>query len=1388
MKKTVKRKNVISLVCLLAFLISIINLNTFTYAKSGLNSDSVTYITKAITVDTTDTKNLLLGGSLDVNLIKDGVNTWENSTNKNSVFGNFGSWDTAEDSCKAWGLLNDTSSTNAYWQVEIKLSASASNLNEFIYYSHDSTSAASRHYAIFMSSDKSTLYNNANKVVEVIEESTSVKRLGDDIDLTKTGKTFTNISYVGIRFYHAYWHNKGGCPIIHNKMLALYSSDEVVTKPESVSYISKAITVDPNDENNRFFNSSIDVKLMKDGANTWENSTNKNNLFASFGAWDTTEDGCNAWELLNDISSTNAYRQIDISLKEAVNDPERFVYYAHDTDKVASRHYAVFMSSNKATLYDDDNMVVEVVGIDPTAARLGDEIDLTKTGKTLKNISYVGIRFYQAAYHYKGGCPIIHNKMLALYGGTVIKPSEERVAIQKLSEVNTSGTNYLEKGNCTGGFYVDGERTLEYANYRINGGLNAWHNENSNACYTKGQPNDTTQTDTYWQMQIGFSGNLSDPETFVFLAHDSSVAVMSQHYALFAASTLTSLYNEENKVIEVTDTTARIGDKIDLSKVGKSLKDVRFFGIRFYHRGYTNSFGCQGQHIYLLGVYGGTYKEDDYEVHNYNSASAYGATTQLGKDIANIGDDFIKGRKPYAVLVNGSATSYTRPMGSVTDGKFDSHLDYAAYKGQNGTCDFIYKVDDDPDVIRRVEKFIFMGHSHTAEWADQYLIGKYEVYAAVNYTELFNADHKIYDYDWERDGITRFHTVSFNDEIYARYVAVRFINPVTTCLDVTYQYPRITEIAFLGDIVNIDDEEVVISKDMPLEVYSEDSNGNKIDVSKDITTEEYNIMFDGKTDASVKFTTSGANIDFVINLLKDYSLTSAVAKTVSNAEYSVYAANRFSDLWLDSSKISTNAFSNALGSAKFRYIRFSFDTSSNKSISIQDLEVKGFANPLISLSEHLGMTVDSSKVSSFENPVGNTDIDNIVYLTNSFNLTFNGDILREEAKLTTGGEVGKSTLNILVKLSALQNIRSYSVSFPPNLMRYQPTKMNVYFGETFEDAMDLSRTPDKTFNGLPPSGSYTSEIKPTLARYIRIEFVDNTYGKTNTEDDGSDSFLLRSADENVFSKKKMEFALSEIDIVGTPVQGMSDENGSLLSFEQDGYKWNVMALDENDVPSNIYSSKIISSTVTNKQKSSMYIAPYYKIVDNKAYEIEFYDFFGKKIDNIGGRDIRLTFPIDSNNTWILGNASDSSKISLYDVTVQDNTITVQDKYTNGLKVSLLVLTDENDPYWKTIIEESGSVSSSNSTSNESTSADYSLSLPDDYISVDGSDLDLSETELIEAEPKLVTTGTEIKHSIVYPGVPTYLIILIIIESILFLAGIGAILFIQFKKPGKPKEL
>lgn len=1389
----------IAVVCAAALLFSVVNISIFTFASGGITAitqESSNY--KALEneqpkLDSYES-NLLKGQLNETGFYKDGVLTDELSSDslKDSCFDSVTNGDEqllkcshkSNDNCSAAGAGNEVSQNASYIQLLFKISGKINNPEKFVFQFHYklnnkyARSYKSAHYAVFASSDYSSLYNN-----KIIEIENNTDRLADEIDISSLN--LTNISFVAVRIYHR-GYTLPNTDITGQFITELGFFGGSINRDMSVktSAALKAADLAAVTAENRLSGSGFDVSFYKGGSQLGGEVTDSDyakladgSFAASIGVgrW-THKDGCHLTDAPNDIYQTDTYIQIDAEMANPISDPAEFIIAFHEKDagaRLRSQHYAVFASDNKSTLYTEEKKIIEITD---TAQRTGDKIDLSSRSD-IKGVKYIGIRFYNRGYSENGHIGVLqHLAEIGMYGGTVdaVKPN---TPVKNKSDADISGENILERATCSGGFFSNGARTNEYSTYGIGGALGAWHKEGS-VCYTKGLPNDETQTDNFWQLQIALPGKLSNPERFVFLAHDKADYLMSGHYAVFVSGSASDLYNEENKLFEVTDATKRLGDQVDLTKLNKAVSDISFVGIRFYQRGYTNNVGCSMQHISLIGLYGGDFKENTVEVRHYFTSGQY-SENQLKEDIKNIGSDLIAGKQP-TVKVNNSSPIVNISLGKVTDMKFDSHVDYSAYTGQkDGTCDFIYKLDNDPDVIKLIKKFIFRGQSKDSSYADQYITGKYEVYAAVNYTELFDAENMVYSYDYEQDGVSRIQTAAFKNNIYARYVAVRIINPVTTCIDSSNCYPRITEIAFLGENAVVSDEVKKVSDNMPIDIYLTDKRNNKNLISDSVTLDMYDALTDGDTATGVEFKTDGGQLDIVVNLLKDYRVTKIAASIAENGNYKAYAAQKLSDVWNEGFEVTKDGAGNLNTEATARYIRISVRSSGDK-LTVNDISIEGYANPLIKSYEHLGYVLGNDSVTTFVKAINSTDNSSIEYLTNNFSNTFDGDESIEDTALIEGGVSGQSTLNILVKLSGLQSLNELSVCFTPHLIRYQPTKVNVYIGETYDEAMDFTASPTFTYNGLPELGKYYSRFKPMLARYVRIEIVNNNYGLGTTN-------IIGEADEDYFNQNKIAVALSEIDIMGTSVLGMASDDGKLLSFEESGVKWDIMALDENDVPSNIYSSKLVVVKATDAQKKSLYNDPYYKVADDKCYAIEFYDIFGKKLESIGERTVSVTFPVNTAVQTMAGNATSASAITMYDASAADGSITVTEKYTDGLKFALLLLTDSEDSYWNEI---NNSSQPDNNTDNSNTASGGNNNTTDtkkpDNNTADTSSEPSGDNANTERKTKLVDAGKETKYTVSYPGVPVWLIVLLCIEGALLAAAVFGIIFIQLKKGGKIK--
>lgn len=1308
-------------------------------------------------------------------------------------------------------VSNDVDQTDNYWSLRFKINGTLNNPKSFVLNFHNSVGGlASQHYAVFAADSIDKLESS-----KIIEMKTSDERCGDFFDVS--GLKLTNIKYVEVRIYHRGYNqqNWGSKPIImgqHINEIGFFGGT-IEDADNTITNVTDTLT-DTNSFNsfkeylsgnsNNLENSSGTVGFYNNNKLTAEEGNfNYQNIFFNsditsetwIGKMHNDTSKCDIVGVSNDLFQTENYWQVEIEVGGELKNPQKFAVVYHPTEKaLASKHYAVFASDKYSDLYD--NKIIEIKN---SSERFGDVIDVSALN--LETVKYVGVRFYSCGFITNIGCKTQHIAELGFFGGELIKDTfanTEHTIFTESTQVNLPAENQLTDKTGSAAFYANNTRTGEYSRFssalfdgKLSGGatLGAWHE--SGTCYTSGASNDIRQTDNYWQVEISLGGTLNNPDKFIMAFHNKALTLMSKHYAVFVSSNLNDLYESNSKIIEIRDETPRLADEVDLTKLGTELTGIRYIGIRFYHRGFTNGFGCSMQHVDEIGVYGGEFSEDKVDVKLYSTKGQY-SDAQLRNDIAAIGKNLIAGQVPYQRKVNGLVVSDNGNYKMLTDGAFNKHADLGVYKGRrDGQFDMIYRLDSDPNAIKQIKKFVMRAISGDGEAAAVWGTGEYEVYASVSITTLFNSEHMIYSYDYERDGKYPCQTAAFKETIYARYVAVRIIDPITDSNNLGYTYPRISEIAVLGTDADVPDEETELSKHMPVDVYVTDNVGKRTQITNQITPEMLNRLTDNDSSTDIDFTVNGDTLDIVYNLCKDYDLTKVTVNRAGSFKYTVYAAQSLSELWSENARLSSGDFT---GKTKARYVRISVDKGQGKKLTFKDISVIGLTNPLIERYEHISYSFGTNNLKVFEKPVNDNNIDSIKYVSSAYDNLFDSSTGAES--LVAGGVKGKSTLNMLVYLSQLQSIENVSVYFAPHLLRYLPTKTRIYVSDSYEGIMDFTKAPAIEFNGLPESGKFQLSTIPTLARYVRIEFVSNIYGDDIKDVNGEKL-------DDPFVTENMKIAVTEIDIEGVTVTGTGTEDGVLTSFSdgKSGIIWDVKSLDSGDIVDDFCTSKLTVTKATNAQKASLYKSPYYKVIGDSAYSIEFYDFSGNKVTDIRNREITIKIPVTEeklNGLSMIADATDQSKLELCktdDSKGETNYVTYTANYDSGFKFSLVELTDENDAYWQTVDltkpdnTPSGDNNSSNNGSNSSntpTDNKGNTGKNTGNTASDSSQTVSSDTESTEPEIIKVDAGTETKYKVSYSSAPVWLIVVTVIQGVLLLVAAAMWFIIQFYKSKKKR--
>ena len=310
-----------------------------------------------------------------------------------------------------------------YWRMVFKLDGNLNDPKYFIFGSHKDKDKHPSHYSVFVAEKYEDL--NDNKLIDI---SRNDKRALDLVNIEQYNLNLKNIGYIEIRIYNTgatSWAQPmtelgffGGTVVEDNAITAhtVLSSNTNAQNAVTAAGVNR-LAAEEYEKSTYYSNGNLCQNEEKDINKNWFTGTM---VDSNIGAWHSTgqEDSCQSYELSNDAFQTESYRQINFTLSNTIKNPEKFIMTFHPSVGIASKHYAVYMSCQKDTLYDETNKVIEITDSDST--RIGDMVNLADT--ELNKIKYVGIRIYHFGYKTNLGCKIQHISQIGLYGGSIIGP------------------------------------------------------------------------------------------------------------------------------------------------------------------------------------------------------------------------------------------------------------------------------------------------------------------------------------------------------------------------------------------------------------------------------------------------------------------------------------------------------------------------------------------------------------------------------------------------------------------------------------------------------------------------------------------------------------------------------------------------------------------------------------------------------------------------------------------------------------------------------------------------------------------------------------------------------------------------------------------------------
>lgn len=1220
---------------------------------------------------------------------------------------------------------NGIDQKTAYIQLTFDLCGVLDNPNKFIIDFHEGTKSnlSSCHYEIFASDKQENLYDDSSKLWEY--KSSTGEGVQHQISLDHLG--LTGLTYFGVRIYH-----RGYNYAQHIADIGLYGDEDT----KFVADMAKlALQVEGTHKTpgwvdtygTNYFATAEGSIIATNGSSTLEFYhpvilTEDRFTESNFIAEDILNQS-NNWSPEN--PQKTAYIQITEKLSGVITNPERVSISFHEGNKTdrASKCYEVFASQTEEDLFKPESSVYYYEG-----AAKGVEHHIDISGMKLENIKYFGIRFYHRYEGFKnkegGGLPITE---IGLFGGEFTKDSV-------IESIETSGTvegeNLAPYADVFASAFNKGEYIPEAA-----AALDALvdnDEETSAIIYDKDMPQDdatlgngTTGKESYYALDFYLRYN-TNIDTIRIVNADKADDRMYR-YEFYLSENVATLYDKENLLFQGHE-----GDGIVKGEYINSNKDkVQIFNFK-ENKAFGKYFGIK---VYETGKGSATSQIDLAEIQIFGNEEIYTMTSGIHyseSEYSALGVNMLLGKKAFRIRNNGIATpTLINQTKSMTDGKFGEFMVIGDYR-DDGAFDIIYTIDK--EIPYTIEKFFLAGISTPQNWKERFYTAKYEVYASIELDELFAAESKVYDYDFERDGLSRWQYVNFDKEVNACYIAIRIID--ATAYENEQLGVRLEEFGLYGKEAVIDYQPTNLSSYLPVSAYLTDSKGATTEVNeKDFTAKENIYISDSNETTIADFTTDGKKLDLVFNLCNDVEISKIkVLAESKKLSYKVYAASNIGQVWAEESLIGTyngsdTPFEVAANEKLLnaRYIRISFAATNGNKVTVKDIQVIGLENQLLK-RKAISRTLESTHASLFARDLKTNEC--TYELAKNAGLLFDSDYFG--AATTYVGVLGESSANILVNLAGLKNIDEINIYFTRYMTRHQPLELKLYVSNTYDGAMDFNAEPLTTFTGLPKEGKYSVSFKPTLARYVRIEVTKNNYNPATGEGD-------------FINKENMTLAFSEIEIFGTKVVGMQPdfEKDNLMTFTDPETKisWEIVRLDESDIITSVFSSRLVKYKASNWQKTSLNKSPYYKVVGDDVYGVEFFDFFGNKVENIEGRQVRVKFPATAEmveSGLAVGDATNPKVIELIENYEEDGYVNSTFAYTVDSKVALLASTNGEDEYWSTIGELENFPSDDGEDNNDS-SDDFDFDLEDGSDFLGDEDLNEGSTDKLKITKKVTTT-------------------------------------------------
>ncbi len=573
----------------------------------------------------------------------------------------------------------------------------------------------------------------------------------------------------------------------------------------------------------------------------------------------------------------------------------------------------------------------------------------------------------------------------------------------------------------------------------------------------------------------------------------------------------------------------------------------------------------------------------------------------------------------------------------------------------------------------------------------------FKVFVAEEKDDLFLPENLVFEY--KVDDETPIQKGVFyefpEDEIpIGCYIAFQIVNPVHT--GVNDVYPRISYLWAWGEEAIIPVVPDNLAENMPIDAYFANGEKKTSVTDTNLTPQEVANLTDDKVSTEAKIDTAGKSrntLEMLYNLcsyteINKINVNALINSSVGFTNLKVYAADSIAEVYEDSALVwtykvtssgtvvATKSFAKAI---KARYFRFVF-SGTKDSVQINEIEIIGLDNQKLK-TRNLTSAITTDNIE-----ITRTNIETKKSQAVSMNPLMTGALIDSStasAIRLLDGVVGRDKYDIYVYLGDLRTVSKITLNFFGKIYsRYNPKSVNIYVAETYDEIYDKDAKPTFTISEEQiNTGSFTKLIRPTLARYIRLEIKD--FNKIE---------YLKNADGTY----PITATVSDLQVFGTKVNGLQKDeyNNVMLEFKdkKTNLKLGLLRLDTSDIYTEVVNIKVTKEKATNWQMKSLENSSL-AVVNKAIYKFELLDLYGNKVTDIGKRTIRVSFKIPRGvgaTQLVLGNASKRTTMDAVDTNISDDGSEVYADFEwdteSDNKFALLKMLTSDDEYWSTIGE------------------------------------------------------------------------------------------------------